>query len=85
MDVPRTLPRGPHGLPGEVVAGSQRSRLAEAVAQAVDEKGYAATTVADIVGRVGVSRTGSRERPSPGPIPRAARYKRIPFGRKRVP
>ena len=57
MDVPRTLPRGPHGLPGEVVAGSQRSRLAEAVAQAADEKGYAATTVADIVGRAGVSRT----------------------------
>ncbi len=57
MDVPSTLPRGPHGLPGEVVAGSQRSRLAEAVAQAADEKGYAATTVADIVGRAGVSRT----------------------------
>jgi AcrR family transcriptional regulator len=54
---PRALPRGPHRLPGEVVARSQRGRLAEAVAQAVDEKGYTAVTVADIVARAGVSRT----------------------------
>lgn len=54
---PRTLPRGPHRLPGELVVRSQRGRLAEAVAQAVDDKGYAATTVADVVARAGVSRT----------------------------
>jgi AcrR family transcriptional regulator len=35
---------------------SQRGRLLEAMAQVVAEKGYAATTVADVIGRAGVSR-----------------------------
>jgi AcrR family transcriptional regulator len=50
------LPSGRHGLPREAVAASQRGRLIEAMAQVVSEKGYAATTVADVVERAGVSR-----------------------------
>jgi AcrR family transcriptional regulator len=53
---PRTLPRGPHQLAREVVLASQRGRMIEAMAEAVAEKGYAATTVADVVARAGVSR-----------------------------
>jgi len=50
------LPSGRHGLTREAVAASQRGRLIEAMAQVVAEKGYAATTVADVVERAGVSR-----------------------------
>jgi AcrR family transcriptional regulator len=50
------LPSGRHGLTREAVVASQRSRLIEAVAQVVADKGYAATTVADVVERAGVSR-----------------------------
>lgn len=39
------------------VAASQRGRMLDAVTQSVAEKGYAATTVADIVDLAGVSRT----------------------------
>jgi AcrR family transcriptional regulator len=38
------------------VAASQRTRLIDAMAQMVAEKGYPATTVADVVERAGVSR-----------------------------
>jgi AcrR family transcriptional regulator len=38
------------------VAASQRTRLLEAVGRAVAEKGYAATTIDDIVGDAGVSK-----------------------------
>jgi AcrR family transcriptional regulator len=54
--VPRRLPRGIAGLPQEVVVLSQRARLVEATAHVVAEKGYAAATVADIIGQAGVSR-----------------------------
>ena len=50
------LPSGRHGLTRETVEASQRGRLIEAMAQVVAEKGYAATTVADVVERAGVSR-----------------------------
>jgi AcrR family transcriptional regulator len=53
---PRTLPRGPHQLAREVVAASQRGRMLEAMAEAVADKGYSATTVADVVAGAGVSR-----------------------------
>lgn len=53
---PRRLPRGPHQLDREVVLASQRGRLLEAMARVVAEKGYGATTVADVIGRAGVSR-----------------------------
>jgi AcrR family transcriptional regulator len=50
------LPSGRHGLTREAVVASQRGRLVDAMAQVVAEKGYAATTVADVVERAGVSR-----------------------------
>jgi AcrR family transcriptional regulator len=50
-------PRGRHGLPPEVVARSQRDRLLEATMRIVADKGYAATTVADLTKQAGVSRT----------------------------
>ena len=55
-DVITQLPRGPHRLAREEVLASQRGRMLAAIAEAVAEKGYAATTVADVVGRAGVSR-----------------------------
>jgi AcrR family transcriptional regulator len=55
-EAPRALPRGPHGLSREEVARSQRERLLQATTEVVAERGYAKTTVADIIGRAGVSR-----------------------------
>jgi AcrR family transcriptional regulator len=52
----RPLPRGPHGLTRETVIESQRGRMIDAIAEAVADKGYAATTVGDVVSRAGVSR-----------------------------
>jgi AcrR family transcriptional regulator len=52
----RPLPRGPHGLSRDEVLASQRGRMIEAMAQTVAAKGYAATTVADVVASAGVSR-----------------------------
>lgn len=51
------LPRGPHRLTREEVENSQRTRLLIGAAEAVAEKGYASTSVADILSRAGVSRT----------------------------
>lgn len=50
------LPRGPHRLTRETVLASQRGRLIAAMADAVADKGYGATTVADVIARAGVSR-----------------------------
>jgi AcrR family transcriptional regulator len=50
------LPRGRHELTREAVAASQRKRLLDAVAEAVAAKGYAGTTVADVVSHAAVSR-----------------------------
>ena len=55
-DIPRRLPRGTHGLDPSLVAASQRTRLLEAVGRAGAEKGYAATTIGDIVRGAGVSK-----------------------------
>jgi AcrR family transcriptional regulator len=55
-DIPRRLPRGTHGLDPRLVAASQRARLLEAVGAAVASKGYAATTIDDIVRGAGVSK-----------------------------
>lgn len=55
-DPPRELPRGPHRLAREVVLASQRGRMLDAMAEAVAQKGYAATTVADVIRIAGVSR-----------------------------
>lgn len=50
------LPRGPHRLSREEVEQSQRQRLLIGAAEAVADKGYTATSVADIIDRAGVSR-----------------------------
>ncbi len=50
------LPRGRHGLPREVVVRSQRERLLAAVVRVVADKGYEATSVADILEEAGVGR-----------------------------
>jgi AcrR family transcriptional regulator len=50
------LPRGPHQLTSEEVAEDQRRRLIEAMVQLAGERGYAATTVADIIEHAEVSR-----------------------------
>lgn len=50
------LPRGRHAAPRAVVEESQRTRLLEAIAVVVAEKGYPRTSVADVIARAGVSR-----------------------------
>jgi AcrR family transcriptional regulator len=52
----RGLPRGPQALPPEEVAADQRERLYEATIHAVNERGFVATTISDLVARAGVSR-----------------------------
>lgn len=54
--IPRSLPRGRHAAARDVVLASQRGRLLEAMAICVAERGYAATTVAQVVAQAGVSR-----------------------------
>ncbi len=54
--VPRSLPRGRHAAARDVVLASQRGRLLEAIAANVAERGYAETTVAQVIARAGVSR-----------------------------
>lgn len=50
------LPRGSHGLDRLTVKNSQRFRMMWSVLESVSERGYAATTVADIVGGANISR-----------------------------
>jgi AcrR family transcriptional regulator len=50
------LPPGRHGLSRAEVARSQRDRLLVAMAEVVAERGYATTSVADVIERAGVSR-----------------------------
>jgi AcrR family transcriptional regulator len=52
----RPLPRGPHKLTRDDVLSSQRERMIDAMAETVASKGYAATTVGDVVAGAGVSR-----------------------------
>jgi AcrR family transcriptional regulator len=52
----RGLPRGPQALPPEEVAADQRERLYEATIKAVNERGFVATTISDLVAGAGVSR-----------------------------
>jgi AcrR family transcriptional regulator len=51
-----TLPRGPHKLSREEVIRSQRSRIMRAMAEAMAERGYVSTSVADVLRRARVSR-----------------------------
>ncbi len=50
------LPRGRHGLPPGAVARNQRTRIIHATALVTMDKGYANTTVADIVAAAGVAK-----------------------------
>ena len=50
------LPAGRHGYSREQVAHHQRERLIAGLAAAVDEKGYAAVTLSDVVRHARVSR-----------------------------
>jgi AcrR family transcriptional regulator len=50
------LPRGRHSLPRERVRATQRGRLLLGMAEAVAAKGYAQTTVADVLRQARVSR-----------------------------
>lgn len=50
------VPPGRHALPREFVAQHQRARIIEALAEEIEDKGYRAVTVADIVRRGGVAR-----------------------------
>lgn len=52
----RPLPRGRHRLPRDQVVSSQRSRMLHGMAEAMMDKGYVNTTVADVIKRAGVSR-----------------------------
>src|SRR3954453_16673759 len=52
----RPLPRGPHNLTRADVLESQRQRMTDAMAETVAAKGYAGTTVGDVVAGAGVSR-----------------------------
>ncbi len=54
--IARPLPRGRHGLPREAVLASQRGRMLVAMTQIVAERGFARTTVADVLRNAGVSR-----------------------------
>lgn len=51
-----SLPRGRHHLTRAQVSASQRERLLQGMTDAVGEKGYARTTVADVLKRARVSR-----------------------------
>jgi AcrR family transcriptional regulator len=53
---PARLPRGRHRLPAGVVARSHRERIIYGTAEVMMSKGYANTTVADIVAEAGISR-----------------------------
>ena len=50
------LPRGRHGLTREEVVGSQRARIFRAMADTMARKGYAATSVSEVLRAAGVSR-----------------------------
>jgi AcrR family transcriptional regulator len=53
---PQPLPRGRHRLPVALVKRVQRERIRHATAEIIQAKGYANTTVADIVATAGLSR-----------------------------
>jgi AcrR family transcriptional regulator len=53
---PERLPPGRHGLPAGLVARHQRTRLIYAIAEATMRKGYASTTIEDIVAQARVAK-----------------------------
>jgi AcrR family transcriptional regulator len=53
---PRRLPRGRSRLPAEIVSGEHHDRIIQATIKVIRRKGYAASTIADIVAGAGISR-----------------------------
>jgi len=53
---PLGLPRGRNRLPANVVASEHHNRIVQATARVMREKGYTASTIADIVAAAGTSR-----------------------------
>ncbi len=53
---PRSLPRGRSRLPAEIVSGEHHQRIISATVQVIRQKGYAATTITDIVVAARISR-----------------------------
>lgn len=53
----KSLPRGRHGLPPDVVETNQRSRVSAAVATIIAEQGYAGLTVERLQSEAGISRS----------------------------
>lgn len=53
----RSLPSGRHGIPRDIVVRDQRERMLEAMIRVASDKGYEATTVADVIEAAAVSRT----------------------------
>lgn len=53
--LPRRLPRGRHGIPGNLVVEHQRQRLLAAMAEALAEHGYASITTTHVSERANVS------------------------------
>jgi AcrR family transcriptional regulator len=53
--LPRRLPRGRHGIPGQIVAEHQRLRLLVAMAEVLGEHGYANVTTTHVSERANVS------------------------------
>jgi AcrR family transcriptional regulator len=56
MQVREGLPRGRGALPREQVIHIQRTRILDALVDALAERGYGETSVQDVVARAGVSR-----------------------------
>src|SRR5690242_16164396 len=52
----KSLPRGRHGLPRELVVENQRSRLISAMITTVAEIGYGKATIAKVTGPAKISR-----------------------------
>jgi AcrR family transcriptional regulator len=57
----RSLPRGKSALSPTQVASEHRERIVEAIAACLHERGYAATTVADLVAAAGITRAAFYE------------------------
>jgi AcrR family transcriptional regulator len=53
---PRSLPRGRSRLPAEIVSGEHHDRIIKATVQTIRQKGYAATTITEIVAAAKISR-----------------------------
>ena len=52
----QSLPRGRHGLPRELIVENQRARLVSGMIEAVAERGYGKTTIADVTALAKISR-----------------------------